>query len=357
MAWKLCSQPSFPAVVTVAVLSLLPFGSPLSPPFKPDVVPSNPCLEFAKRSGINEGTIATATDAAATKVRCPRYHPNVFDGRVCLGCFRDDYEITNWDKFSFEEKAYALEDASDRVQAAEVGNETEQQSREECISVEELQRQASVWRALAAKASKGATSTPKPDESALGEANNGIDDKLGLTDRAKSNQNINRKGAVSPLDTDSVVATSNTFAATIPIPSSVTVSTDTPSALPKVETIEKFEADCYKTMMEAPKTGLPRNQTEDEHSKPPPPTPCTRICRYNGNCYDGKVCIGCFRDTHDIAQWSSMSPAEKMFSLEDAADRIRDLTSDGKDTDTCFEGGISEDALRDQASLWCAWKK
>lgn len=353
MASMLCSQPSFPTVVTAAVLFLLPsFGSPLTLPFKPDV-PSDPCLEFSKPSGSYEGSAA-----AATEVRCPRYHANVFDGRVCLGCFRDDYEIANWDRFSFAEKAYALEDASDRMQAVEVveGNESEHQDREEPVSVEELQRQASVWRALAAKASKGATSTSKPDESALGVVNNAIDDQPGLTDTAKSNQNFIRKGSLSPLGTDSFVATSNTFVAAIPVPISVTVSTDTPIALPKFETIEKFEADYGEPMTETPKAGYPRQQTEDEQSMPPP-TPCTWICRYNGNCYDGKVCIGCFRDTHDIAQWSSMSPSEKMFSLEDAADRCRDLSSDGKDTDTCFEGGISEIALRYQATLWGAWRR
>ena len=360
MAWTVCTQPSLPAVVAVAVLFLLPLGSPLSLPLKPDAVPSDPCLEFAKRSGTKEGTAAITTVAPAFEVRCPRYHPNVFDGKVCLGCFRDDYEIANWGKFSCEEKAYALEDACDRLQAAELvkdnEDESEHQHREETISVEELQRQGLVWRALAAKASKGATSTPNPDELALEVASNDIGDQPSLTDMAKSNQNLNRNGSVFTLDTGSVVATSNTFAATIPIPSSVTVSTDAPVALPKVECLD-FETDCCAPMTERPKTGLPRNQTEDEQSIPPPPTPCTRICRYNGNCYDGKVCIGCFRDTHDIAQWSSMSPAEKMFSLEDAADRCRDLSSDGKDTDTCFEGGSSEDALRDQASLWGAWKK
>ncbi|OEU21519.1 hypothetical protein FRACYDRAFT_235146 [Fragilariopsis cylindrus CCMP1102] len=55
---------------------------------------------------------------------------------------------------------------------------------------------------------------------------------------------------------------------------------------------------------------------------PTPATPCTRICRYNINCYDGNVCIGCFRDTHDISHWSCFSSKEKQFSLEDAADRL-----------------------------------
>lgn len=36
-------------------------------------------------------------------------------------------------------------------------------------------------------------------------------------------------------------------------------------------------------------------------------TPCVRICRYKRDFYDGLVCIGCFRETHEIAHWSTFS--------------------------------------------------
>jgi predicted Fe-S protein YdhL (DUF1289 family) len=104
-----------------------------------------------------------------------------------------------------------------------------------------------------------------------------------------------------------------------------------------------------------------------------PPTPCTRICRYNINCYDGNVCIGCFRDTHDISHWSRLSSKEKQFSLEDAADRCHDQQQQDQDQQTessssesllssssseseselhYYEGSISENELRKQAKMW-----
>ena len=52
-----------------------------------------------------------------------------------------------------------------------------------------------------------------------------------------------------------------------------------------------------------------------------PITPCNRICRYNNSFYNGKVCIGCFRDTYEIKMWQSMTPSEKSLTLLDAIDR------------------------------------
>jgi len=179
------------------------------------------------------------------------------------------------------------DDASDRlsVQAAgrvglyDYNNNNNNDDREESMTVEELQRQASVWRVFVAA-----------------------------------------NAATSALVTDSVivVASSNTLAVTVPVPSSVTISTDTsPIAFPKVvELLQRSNADRGTASNQKPKTEPPTDQTTEDkqHTPPPPPTPCTRICRYNQNCYDGTVCIGCFRDTtHDIAHyWSSMSGSETM---------------------------------------------
>jgi predicted Fe-S protein YdhL (DUF1289 family) len=74
-----------------------------------------------------------------------------------------------------------------------------------------------------------------------------------------------------------------------------------------------------------------------------PSTPCTRICRYNAEFFDGQVCIGCFRETYEISQWSSnMSNMERSYVLLDAADRV----------DSAFEGSISKEELMRQASAW-----
>ena len=72
-------------------------------------------------------------------------------------------------------------------------------------------------------------------------------------------------------------------------------------------------------------------------------TPCNRICRYNSNFFDGEVCIGCFRDTHEISNWVSMTSQEKSYALEDAAERS---------VSASFDGSISEEELRCQANGW-----
>ena len=74
-----------------------------------------------------------------------------------------------------------------------------------------------------------------------------------------------------------------------------------------------------------------------------PTTPCTRICRYNADCYDGQVCIGCFREAYEIGTWASMTDMEKAYALLDAADR-----SSVQD----FEGSITKDELLRQAKHW-----
>ena len=274
-------------------------------------------------------------------VDCPSYDSGVFDGRVCLGCFRDDYEIDHWDRLSFAEKAYALEDAFDRAQSVEIP-EDKSKLREGAIPVEDLKFQASLWRTLAEK------------ESAPEVAQTHIDSRPDLTDNQRLNKNI---------DADS------TGEVTVHIPSIVAISANTPTIISTATNVPQAEIVKFKTAnggltMETPNEELSvlkkdevRFQQEERHQQsPPPPTPCTRICRYNVNCYECKVCIGCFRDTHDITQWSSMSHLEKSFSLEDAADRCKNLSERGKDTDTYFEGAITEAALRDQATHWGVWK-
>ena len=80
-----------------------------------------------------------------------------------------------------------------------------------------------------------------------------------------------------------------------------------------------------------------------------PSTPCTRICRYNANFFDGQVCIGCFREAYEIGTWAGMTGIEKSYTLLDAADRTKLL--DGTDN-SYFEGSISQDELLRQAEYW-----
>lgn len=76
-----------------------------------------------------------------------------------------------------------------------------------------------------------------------------------------------------------------------------------------------------------------------------PSTPCTRICRYNADFYDGQVCIGCYRDGFEISQWHAMTNIERSYALMDAADRV---DSGGIE----FEGAVSQDELLRQAKIW-----
>ncbi|KAJ1482469.1 hypothetical protein T484DRAFT_1952165 [Baffinella frigidus] len=49
--------------------------------------------------------------------------------------------------------------------------------------------------------------------------------------------------------------------------------------------------------------------------------PCVRICRYKAAVADGQVCIGCFRDQYEIANWSKLSEQDRKLALQDVADR------------------------------------
>jgi predicted Fe-S protein YdhL (DUF1289 family) len=73
-------------------------------------------------------------------IRICRYNADFYDGQVCIGCFREAFEISQWSSpgMSNVDRSYALLDASDRVDLAFEGS----------ISKEELLRQAQAWRDL-----------------------------------------------------------------------------------------------------------------------------------------------------------------------------------------------------------------
>jgi predicted Fe-S protein YdhL (DUF1289 family) len=47
-------------------------------------------------------------------VRICRYNAGFYNGAVCIGCFREAYEIQTWESSSPQERVYTLEDALDR---------------------------------------------------------------------------------------------------------------------------------------------------------------------------------------------------------------------------------------------------
>ena len=47
-------------------------------------------------------------------VKICKYKKDFMDGNVCIGCFREQFEITNWLRMSDKEKALALKDVNER---------------------------------------------------------------------------------------------------------------------------------------------------------------------------------------------------------------------------------------------------
>ena len=47
-------------------------------------------------------------------VKICKYDSKFMDGMVCIGCFREQYEITNWLRLSADEKRQALIDIKER---------------------------------------------------------------------------------------------------------------------------------------------------------------------------------------------------------------------------------------------------
>lgn len=43
-----------------------------------------------------------------------KYKKDFMDGKVCIGCFREQFEITNWVKMSNSEKQLVIEDTKER---------------------------------------------------------------------------------------------------------------------------------------------------------------------------------------------------------------------------------------------------
>ena len=47
-------------------------------------------------------------------VKICKYKKDFMDGNVCIGCFREQLEITNWVKMSNSEKQLVIEDTQER---------------------------------------------------------------------------------------------------------------------------------------------------------------------------------------------------------------------------------------------------
>ena len=54
-------------------------------------------------------------------------------------------------------------------------------------------------------------------------------------------------------------------------------------------------------------------------------SPCVKICKYKKEFMDGNVCIGCFREQFEIANWVKMSNSEKQLVIEDTKERKKEF--------------------------------
>ena len=233
--------------------------------------------------------------------RICRYNSHFFNGEVCIGCFRDSHEISNWASMSPTEKGYALEDAIDRYQSQSETSVTFEGS----ISNDELREQAKAWFAFGRSRVQDITD----------------DDNIDGTNY----RNINVKDGSG--DTIDALVVSE-------------ASDDANNVWRVVDSGPSVNVDATKETSKITPRLLSNVQL--------PPTPCTRICRYNADFYNGAICIGCFRDSYEISNWSSMSYNEKMYTLEDAAARCEENGA----VEEIFEGGISQFELLRQAELW-----
>ena len=60
--------------------------------------------------GVSKTTVSPPTPC----IRICRYNANIYQGQVCIGCFREAYEIGTWSSMTPLEKYYTLLDAADR---------------------------------------------------------------------------------------------------------------------------------------------------------------------------------------------------------------------------------------------------
>lgn len=93
--------------------------------------------------------------------------------------------------------------------------------------------------------------------------------------------------------------------------------------------------------------------SDEKMSNTVPSSPCNRICRYNSAFYEGLVCIGCFREVHEITTWYSMTNVEKSMTLLDAIDRcVESNCIGGEYVGSRFDGAVTLDELNRQYIHW-----
>ena len=305
-----------------------------------------------KKNGIFEG----ASSDNARKIqnipptpcnRICRYNAEFFNGEVCIGCFRDVHEISHWGAMTSLEKGYALEDAVERSLSGSF--------LEGSVSSDDLKKQAVAW--MEDKNMHEEKDEHEEKDNVKGRGR----EKSPNSSDADDNLRLDYGAIADVAFLNQVVSESNSDPF-IKLADNIGV----PSASANASAGESDSACDEKTILGSDTNNSDTNNISSPKKKHKhlqnkknalasssvaaavPSTPCTRICRYNKSFYDGQVCIGCFRDSHEISTWASLSQTEKLFALEDAADRCRDV----ENSDNYFDGGISSHELDRQAQWW-----
>jgi predicted Fe-S protein YdhL (DUF1289 family) len=93
--------------------------------------------ESLGQHNVNEDAASPSRVSSTPCVRICRYNSNFYDGAVCIGCFREAFEIGNWVSFGRQERRYALQDALERLSSLDCDSN---QSFEGSISRMELEK-------------------------------------------------------------------------------------------------------------------------------------------------------------------------------------------------------------------------
>jgi predicted Fe-S protein YdhL (DUF1289 family)/catechol 2,3-dioxygenase-like lactoylglutathione lyase family enzyme len=82
-------------------------------------------------------------------IRICRYNSAFYDGQVCIGCFREAYEIGTWQSMTPQQKSMTLLDSIDRCSGDTKGDRGIDEIFDGAITMEELKQQFMRWSDLA----------------------------------------------------------------------------------------------------------------------------------------------------------------------------------------------------------------
>jgi glyoxylase I family protein len=100
--------------------------------------------DYGERSSADVGSEEDKIPITPCNRIC-RYNNSFYSGQVCIGCFREEYEIKMWQSMTASEKSVTLLDQIDRCTDAEESNI----SYDGAVTVEELTKQYNYWAVLA----------------------------------------------------------------------------------------------------------------------------------------------------------------------------------------------------------------